>query len=96
MQLYNLFYGPNADLGPEIIPVYFNQLPGGTSLKILNHAADFVLGNFRRYNYNKEENMKRYGTPESPIYNITNIRIPVYLLFSAQDWATTEAVLSPK
>ncbi|XP_018561404.1 lipase member K-like [Anoplophora glabripennis] len=90
MQLYNLFYGPNTDLGPESIPVYFNQLPGGTSIKILNHAADLVLGNFRKYNY-KHLNLKHYGRLTPPIYDIKNIHVPVYLMFSAQDWATPEA-----
>ncbi|KAJ8978805.1 hypothetical protein NQ317_014275 [Molorchus minor] len=90
MQMYNLFYGPNTDLGPESIPVYFNQLPGGTSIKILNHAADFVLGNFRRYNYGPL-NYKYYGRPTPPVYDIKKIKVPVYLMFSAQDWATPEA-----
>nr|XP_023019896.1 lysosomal acid lipase/cholesteryl ester hydrolase-like [Leptinotarsa decemlineata] len=91
MQMYNLFYGPNTDLGPESIPVYFNQAPGGTSIKILNHAADFIKGNFRKYNYN-ELNYKVYGTPYSPKYDISKVHVPVYLVYSAQDWATTEAV----
>ncbi|KAG5875195.1 hypothetical protein JTB14_029369 [Gonioctena quinquepunctata] len=90
MQLYNIFYGPKTDLGPETVPVYFNQLPGGTSIKILNHAADLVNGNFRKYNYN-ELNYKVYGTRHSPIYDIKKIRVPVYLVYSAQDWTTPEA-----
>ncbi|CAG9853867.1 unnamed protein product [Phyllotreta striolata] len=90
MQMYNLFYGPKTDLGPESIPVYFNQLPGGTSIKILNHAADLVLGNFRKYNY-KSLNYKAYGRKTPPVYDISKIKVPVYLVYSAQDWATPEA-----
>ncbi|KAJ8948301.1 hypothetical protein NQ318_020788 [Aromia moschata] len=91
MQWYNLFYGPKTELGPESIPVYFNQLPGGTSIKILNHAADLVLGNFRKYDYGPL-NYKYYGSPKSPIYDLKKVHVPVYLVYSAQDWATTEAV----
>nr|XP_015834988.1 PREDICTED: lipase 3-like [Tribolium castaneum] len=88
LQLYNLFYGPHTDFGPEMIPVYFNQLPGGTALKILNHAADLVLGNFRKYNY-VDRNVLYYGTEEPPEYDIKKIQVPVYIIYSSSDWATT-------
>ncbi|XP_066145567.1 uncharacterized protein [Euwallacea fornicatus] len=90
MQLYNLFYGPNADFGPEMVPVYFRQLPGGTSIQILNHAADLVLGNFRKYNYPPRINMRKYGTPVAPLFDITKIEVPTYIMYSTQDWATPE------
>jgi lysosomal acid lipase/cholesteryl ester hydrolase len=77
----------------EIIPVYFNQLPGGTALRILNHAADLVLGNFRKYNF-VDDNFRYYGTSTPPIYDIKKIQVPVYLVYSTQDWATTEPVSS--
>ncbi|CAH1371140.1 hypothetical protein MTP99_012629 [Tenebrio molitor] len=89
LQLYNLFYGAHTQLSPEIIPVYFNQLPGGTALRILNHAADLVLGNFRKYNF-VDDNFRYYGTSTPPIYDIKKIQVPVYLVYSTQDWATTE------
>lgn len=76
-----------------MVPVYFNQVPGGTSIKILNHAADFVKGNFRKYNYNKL-NYKYYGTEHPPVYDIKKMQVPVYIVVSGQDWATPEAVSS--
>ncbi|CAG9762366.1 unnamed protein product [Ceutorhynchus assimilis] len=91
MQLYNLFYGPKADFGPEIVPVYFRQLPGGTSIRILNHAADLVLGNFRKYNYPPEINLQKYGTTEAPLFDVSKIEVPTYIVYSTQDWATPEA-----
>ncbi|CAH1159898.1 unnamed protein product [Phaedon cochleariae] len=83
-------YISEDDLQLESVPVFFNQLPGGTSIKILNHAADFVLGNFRKYNYGRL-NPKYYGTSSSPIYDIKKLKLPVYLVFSGQDWVTPEA-----
>lgn len=76
-----------------MIPVYFNQLPGGTALKILNHAADLVLGNFRKYNY-VDRNVLYYGTDEPPVYDIKKLQIPVYIIYSSSDWATTAPVSS--
>ncbi|KAH1028818.1 hypothetical protein HUJ05_002147 [Dendroctonus ponderosae] len=91
MQLYNLFYGPKADFGPEIVPVYFRQLPGGTSIQILNHAADLVLGNFRKYNYPPQVNWQKYGSSKAPFLDVSRIEVPTYIVYSTQDWATPEA-----
>lgn len=71
--------------------MYFQQLPGGTALKILNHAADLVLGNFRKYNH-LEKNLKIYGSFLPPVYNIKKLLLPVHLVYSTQDWATSERV----
>lgn len=73
------------------MPVYFNQLPGGTSVRVLHHAADLVLGNFRKYDF-KNDNHKRYGTAHPPVYDIKKVQVPVYQVVSSHDWATTEAV----
>ncbi|KAJ3659191.1 hypothetical protein Zmor_010893 [Zophobas morio] len=89
MQLNNLFWGPNTQFTADLIPTYFNHIPGGTSLKILNHAADLVLGNFRKYNY-IEDNYKYYGRLTPPVYDIKKMQVPVYIYYSTQDWATTE------
>jgi len=58
----------------------------------LNHAADLVLGNFRKYNYLPEENLRKYGTPEAPLFDVSRIEVPTYIVYSSQDWATPEAV----
>lgn len=71
--------------------MYFNQLPGGTSTLIWNHAGDLVRGNFRKYNYN-EENVKKYGSFHPPTYDIKKVKVPTYLIYSTEDWATTEKV----
>ena len=60
-------------------------------MKVLNHAADLVLGNFRKYNY-VEDNYKYYGSLTPPIYDVKKIPIPVQIYYSTQDWATTEPV----
>lgn len=71
--------------------MYFNQIPGGASLKVLNHAADLVLGNFRKYDY-KSLNTKYYGNKNPPIYDIKKIQVPVHIVVSTHDWATSVAV----
>ncbi|XP_044749809.1 uncharacterized protein LOC123310406 [Coccinella septempunctata] len=90
LRSWNLFYGLGTRMRPELVPVFFHQLPGGTSMKIGNHAADIVLGNFRHYDHGPKENLWRYGTERPPIYNIKKIEIPIYIVYSTGDWATSE------
>ncbi|XP_045479565.1 lipase member K-like [Harmonia axyridis] len=90
LRAWNLFYGLDATIGPENVPIFFHQLPGGTSLKVGKHSADLVLGNFRHYDHGYAENIKRYGTAKPPIYDIKKIETPIYIVYSTADWATTE------
>lgn len=91
MQVYNLFYGPNTQIAPESIPVYFNQIPGGTSIKVLRHAADLITS-FRMYNYGYNLNKKIYGSPVPPLYDVSKIKTPTYIMVAREDWATTRQV----
>lgn len=110
LQFYNLFYGPQTQMGPvsihqwfqakkcsythfqEIIPVYFNQLPGGTALKIFDHSAQLILGHLTKYNYG-EKNLEHYHSLVPPTYEIEHLKIPTYLIYSIGDWATTKKVI---
>ena len=49
-------------------------------------------GKFRKYDYGKEGNLKRYGQETPPDYNVGNITCPVVLCYGDGDWvsATTD------
>ncbi|KAJ8915895.1 hypothetical protein NQ315_015508 [Exocentrus adspersus] len=51
LNVMNLFLGPFTQISPETIPVYFNQVPGGTSLKTISYLTEATRGQFRKYNY---------------------------------------------
>lgn len=74
-----------------MVPVFFNQLPGGTALRVFNQIAQQVTGQFSKYDYGNE-NINIYGQRSPPEYNISKIEVPVYLAYSAGDWATTKKV----
>lgn len=74
-----------------MVPVFFNQLPGGGSLKVFNHIAQQISGQFAKYDYGKE-NINIYGQSTPPEYNISKIEVPFYLVYSTADWATTKKV----
>ncbi|KAL3265458.1 hypothetical protein HHI36_009662 [Cryptolaemus montrouzieri] len=88
MHALNLYLGPLSQMAPETLPVYFNQLPGGTSLKTLTFVTESVKGKFTKYDYGRGRNMIKYGSVEPPEYNITEIKVPIVIYYARNDWAT--------
>lgn len=74
-----------------MVPVFFNQLPGGTGLRIYNQIAQQITGQFSKYDYGTE-NINKYGQSSPPDYDISRIEVPFYLVYSTSDWATTKKV----
>lgn len=69
----------------------FNQLPGGTSLRVIYHIGQQIDNQFAHYNFGKE-NLRIYDQLEPPEYDIRRIKVPCYIVYSASDWATTKMV----
>ncbi|KAJ8927986.1 hypothetical protein NQ314_019514, partial [Rhamnusium bicolor] len=86
----NLFLGPFTQIAPETIPVYFNQIPGGTSLKTFSYLTEATRGRFRKYDYGPGRNRFLYGNDTPPEYDITKIKVPVYIMYAAHDWSITK------
>ncbi|XP_044748641.1 lipase 3-like [Coccinella septempunctata] len=84
----NLYLGPFTQIAPETLPVYFNQLPGGTSLKTLTYVTEASTGKFKKYDYGRGRNMIKYGTTDPPEYNISRIPVPIVIYYARNDWAT--------
>ncbi|KAF2898467.1 hypothetical protein ILUMI_07707 [Ignelater luminosus] len=89
LDMLNMLYGPKTQMGPDMIPIYFKQLPAGTSLKVTRHAGDMVLNNFRKYDHGIN-NMKVYGTYLPPIYDVSKIEVPVFIMYAVNDWTCTK------
>ncbi|KAJ8978806.1 hypothetical protein NQ317_014276 [Molorchus minor] len=86
----NLFLGPFTQIAPETIPVYFNQIPAGTSLKTISYLTEATRGRFRKYNYGTGRNRFLYGSDTPPDYDIKKIKVPIYLMYAAHDWSITK------
>lgn len=50
-------------------------------------------GKFLQYDYGTAENIKRYGAPTPPEYNITKIQVPIYMMSSVNDWLAGPEVI---
>jgi len=47
---------------------------------------------FGQYNYNKQKNLEKYGQPDPPAYDLTNITVPVALYHAQNDWLSSMEV----
>jgi lysosomal acid lipase/cholesteryl ester hydrolase len=56
------------------------HFPSGSSMKNMNHFQQIMSRKqFAKFDYGKKTNMKVYGTKDPPIYNLSNIDVPIRL-----------------
>ncbi|XP_049938990.1 lipase 3-like [Schistocerca serialis cubense] len=63
------------------------HIPAGSSTRQFIHYAQGIdKGHFRQYDYGIVENMRRYRQRAPPDYKLINVKAPVYLFYSLNDW----------
>nr|XP_023019895.1 lipase 3-like [Leptinotarsa decemlineata] len=85
---YRIFF-PLLNPALETVPVYFNQIPAGTSLKTLTYLNEATMNRFTKYDYGPGKNRYLYGSDTPPEFDLKNIRVPIYIMFARNDWSTT-------
>ncbi|KAF5294554.1 hypothetical protein FQR65_LT10746 [Abscondita terminalis] len=73
----------------SIPPILFNQFPSGTSLPVLKQIGDTTTIGLRAYDFGRL-NVEKYGTLLPPIYNVSKIEVPIYLVHSNSDGVITK------
>ncbi|KAJ6640032.1 Lipase 3 [Pseudolycoriella hygida] len=77
----------SAQLNGTMLPVILGHTPAGASTDQLVHYAQGIRsGNFRRFSFGAITNLIRYGSINAPRYNLSNIRAPLTLYYSLNDW----------
>lgn len=62
------------------------HFPAGTSVKDLNHYAQFIQsGFFRSYDYGKTKNIVRYLWPSPPAYDVSKLAVKTALFMGSND-----------
>ncbi|XP_029159665.1 gastric triacylglycerol lipase-like isoform X1 [Nylanderia fulva] len=85
--LFLIFGFDREQLDYTLLPLILSHYPAGTSAKTLVHfVQEIESGKFREYDYGREENLLMYNSVEPPEYDIANIRIPMALFYSKNDW----------
>ncbi|XP_045029849.1 lipase 3 [Daphnia magna] len=94
--LFLLVGHDNGHFDLNLLPVIDGHLPAGTSVRtlshfVMNHLSDklFEGENFSPYDYGLLGNIRRYGTPRRPPYDLSKVTVPVYLFYGASDYLST-------
>jgi pimeloyl-ACP methyl ester carboxylesterase len=66
--------------------VYMSLVPSGTSVKNIVHFAQLVRSaTYQQFDYGKDGNMKQYGQPTPPDFDISDLKVPVALFTGGHD-----------
>ncbi|XP_017786628.1 PREDICTED: lipase member K-like [Nicrophorus vespilloides] len=77
-------------LRAETLPIVSVQNPDAASTKTITHYAQFVNSKrFQYFDYGRTANTRIYGDPIAPLYDISNITIPIYLMHGENDQLAT-------
>lgn len=70
-----------------MLPVILGHTPAGASTdQVIHYGQGIRNGKFRRYDHGAISNLLEYGSIIPPNYPLGNIRAPVALHFSMNDW----------
>lgn len=61
-----------------------NTSPQISSMQLTHFIQSMLSGKFRQYDY-KDKNMKIYNLTTPPEYDLTNVKIPIYLYHGEDD-----------
>jgi lysosomal acid lipase/cholesteryl ester hydrolase len=75
-----------AQHNDTLLPAVWMHSPGGSAFRQIEHYGQIVeSGRFCWFDHGKEQNMKLYGRPTPPDYDLKKVTAPVYLYYSTGD-----------
>lgn len=70
-----------------MLTVILKHIPAGASTNNLVHYAQGIRwGKFRQFSFGPRKNIIKYGSFRAPSYKLKNIRAPMTLYYSENDW----------
>lgn len=84
----------SEQLNRTLLPSIFENMPSGVSVRQFVHYGQlFQTGKFQMFDYRlKKKNMKIYKRNQPPEYSLSNVKLPVALLFGTADVMNSEHV----
>ncbi|CAG0891911.1 unnamed protein product [Cyprideis torosa] len=65
------------------------NVPSGTSLRNMVHLSQsFGRPGLHKYDFGTLGNLEEYGQEEPPPYDLSKVTVPVYFIYSENDWLT--------
>ncbi|XP_031637603.1 gastric triacylglycerol lipase-like [Contarinia nasturtii] len=84
-----ILFGPSNLYKDDLLAKIINHIPAGSSYKQFIHYVQIAVAHrFQHYDHGIKMNLKIYGTPKPPEYNLTNVRAKVHILQGANDLLT--------
>jgi len=85
--LFSIIGIGRTGLNSTALPMFFSHTPAGTSVQNIDHYAQGLnTGNFARYDYGILGNLKHYKQRTPPVYNLSSVKAPVFLMWGPEDW----------
>ncbi|KAF2901737.1 hypothetical protein ILUMI_04465 [Ignelater luminosus] len=79
-------------IDPETYPVTLLQLLETTSVKTVTHISQLLKSEeFQQFDYGEEGNLKKYRSEKPPQYDLSKLRVPIYLIRSDNDNLSTKS-----
>ncbi|XP_032519952.2 lipase 3-like [Danaus plexippus] len=76
-----------SDMEYDLVPVIVRHLPAGASTRQIKQYGQAVDSEgLRKYDYGTDINNMIYGQHQPPRYNMTEVKVPVALYYSEEDW----------
>lgn len=71
------------------LPKLLAHFPMGSSIQTITHFQQMLRSNeFKQFDFGLEENMKRYGNPVPPKYDLSKVTAPTSLHYASGDFIT--------
>ncbi|XP_034240363.1 lipase 1-like [Thrips palmi] len=86
-RLIEFIMGPfHEPVDDELLQLTMHHYPAGSSIRQMQHYAQCMNSKrFAQYDYGKDRNRDLYGQDLPPLYNLTNIRTPTYVVYALGD-----------
>lgn len=70
-----------------LLPLFLSHTPAGSSTnQLIHYGQEVVSGHFRKYDYGRIGNMRKYKRRSPPNYNLNNCKAPIAAYYSQNDW----------
>ncbi|KOC66701.1 Lipase 3 [Habropoda laboriosa] len=93
MYWFSLIAGYDSDqVEKSMLSLIFGHFPAGASVKQIIHYCQSILsGTFCKFDYGATENLKMYGSTQPPKYDLKEVKTPVAIFYSENDFLTDPA-----
>ena len=70
-----------------MLPIILGHEPGGTSTRtVIHYAQEYNSGEFQKFDYGIVGNVPAYGQMSPPKYDLKRVKVPVYAVYSDNDY----------